>query len=228
MVFNLSSSDLATALGGGAALSRTRRARRAQLLAIARELFLSEGYHGTTMERVAASADVSKATLYKYFADKDDLLLALVRERMLAPGADFAHQGQAAFERALAGLTGMTGPDEVEPALLRLLELATIGRSDAFIRLMGELAFDRPLLLTRVRELALNPDTEHFYEAFEPRLSASLPPGLDAAMLMQILYALLAGYRVMNAATLGQGGLTPERWAASIAALLQRCIQPPG
>lgn len=41
--------------------------------------FLVHGYAGTSMDRVAASAGVSKATVYNHFGDKEGLFIALVR-----------------------------------------------------------------------------------------------------------------------------------------------------
>ena len=41
--------------------------------------FLQHGYAGTSMDRVAAAAGVSKPTVYSYFKDKEGLFKALVR-----------------------------------------------------------------------------------------------------------------------------------------------------
>lgn len=41
--------------------------------------FLGQGYAGTSMDRVAASAGVSKATVYSHFQDKEGLFAALIR-----------------------------------------------------------------------------------------------------------------------------------------------------
>lgn len=51
-----------------------------QILAGAMQVFLARGYAGTSMDRVAAAAGVSKATVYSYFQDKESLFAALVRE----------------------------------------------------------------------------------------------------------------------------------------------------
>lgn len=50
-----------------------------QVLQAACELFLSEGYSGTNMDRIAARAGVSKATVYSYFPDKKLLFLEAAR-----------------------------------------------------------------------------------------------------------------------------------------------------
>lgn len=49
-----------------------------QILQGAMQEFLVHGYAGTSMDRVAASGSVSKATVYSYFLDKQGLFKALV------------------------------------------------------------------------------------------------------------------------------------------------------
>lgn len=55
-------------------------ARRAQILAQARAIFLERGYAGTTTELVATSCRISKQTLYRLFPSKTELFRALVVE----------------------------------------------------------------------------------------------------------------------------------------------------
>lgn len=55
-----------------------RRARRAQLLESALEVFVSQGYHSAAMDDIAERAGVSKPVLYQHFPGKLDLYLALL------------------------------------------------------------------------------------------------------------------------------------------------------
>lgn len=59
---------------------RSARKRRA-ILEAATELFLRQGYQGTSMDQIAALAAVSKQTVYKHFSDKErlfaDILLGI-------------------------------------------------------------------------------------------------------------------------------------------------------
>ncbi|QGZ31978.1 TetR/AcrR family transcriptional regulator [Stutzerimonas stutzeri] len=48
-------------------------AKREAILSAARELFLSNGYEGSSMDAIAAEAGVSKLTLYSHFKDKEAL-----------------------------------------------------------------------------------------------------------------------------------------------------------
>jgi TetR/AcrR family transcriptional repressor of mexJK operon len=59
------------------ALGRSAR-KRLTILSAGRDLFLSNGYQGTSVDQIAASAEVSKQTVYKHFGDKYELLLAIV------------------------------------------------------------------------------------------------------------------------------------------------------
>jgi TetR/AcrR family transcriptional repressor of mexJK operon len=54
------------------------QAKRDSIRTAARELFLRDGYVGTSMDDVAARARVSKQTVYKHFTDKEALFEAVV------------------------------------------------------------------------------------------------------------------------------------------------------
>lgn len=55
-------------------LSSRQLAKRAQIAAAARRLFLDQGFAGTSMDAVTTEAGVSKQTLYSYFPTKVELL----------------------------------------------------------------------------------------------------------------------------------------------------------
>src|SRR5438094_6056273 len=58
---------------------RTRSERkRVAILAAATDVFLENGYRGTSMDEIAALAAVSKQTVYKHFADKERLFSEIV------------------------------------------------------------------------------------------------------------------------------------------------------
>ncbi|APY90042.1 TetR family transcriptional regulator [Streptomyces alfalfae] len=52
--------------------------KRAAILAAARELFLADGFDRSSVDAIAARAEVSKRTVYDYFGDKQTLLQAVV------------------------------------------------------------------------------------------------------------------------------------------------------
>lgn len=61
---------------GGASSSLKQR----QVMAAASELFMDQGFAGTSMDAVARKAGVSKATVYAHFASKEDLFEAMVAQ----------------------------------------------------------------------------------------------------------------------------------------------------
>jgi len=80
---------------------RQKEARPQQLLDAALELFVEKGFAATRAEEVAQRAGVSKGTLYLYYASKEELLKAVIREHLstrIAAGAALAerHAGSAA------------------------------------------------------------------------------------------------------------------------------------
>jgi len=69
--------------------TRRKEARPEEITAAALELFVERGFANTRLEDVAARAGVSKGTLYLYFANKEELFKAVVREAMVARLVEF-------------------------------------------------------------------------------------------------------------------------------------------
>jgi TetR/AcrR family transcriptional regulator, mexJK operon transcriptional repressor len=77
------------------AVQKRQSPKIAQILEAATALFLSQGYGATSMDGVARSAGVSKATLYAHFAGKDDLFAAVVEAECARLKAALAPSGAA-------------------------------------------------------------------------------------------------------------------------------------
>ena len=72
------------------------------MLEAARGVFLERGYSGATLEAIAEEAGFSKGVVYSQFANKADLLLALLEARI----EERAEENEAAVE-GLAGAAGL-------------------------------------------------------------------------------------------------------------------------
>jgi AcrR family transcriptional regulator len=70
--------------------TRRKEARPEEITAAALELFIERGYAATRLEDIAARAGVSKGTLYLYFANKEEIFKAVVREGIGSPIKEFA------------------------------------------------------------------------------------------------------------------------------------------
>ncbi|MBU0517039.1 MAG: TetR/AcrR family transcriptional regulator [Proteobacteria bacterium] len=56
---------------------REKRRRRARIMNAAKKVFTDKGFGGATMEEIALEAELSPATLYLYFKNKNDLYASL-------------------------------------------------------------------------------------------------------------------------------------------------------
>lgn len=90
-------------------VGRPRGTHGAELLDIAREAFITEGFAGATMDAVAARARISKSSLYRDHPSKDALYAAVV--------ADWVHRGRDAMRPLVDGLLEA---DDLPNGLLRL------------------------------------------------------------------------------------------------------------
>jgi AcrR family transcriptional regulator len=97
----------------------TGKERRQQLLEIGRRLFAERGFEGTSIEEIAAQADVSKPVVYEHFGGKEGLYAVVVDREV---------------ERLLTVVTSLLEGDHSEPkfeaaaiALLRYIDENTDG-----------------------------------------------------------------------------------------------------
>jgi AcrR family transcriptional regulator len=100
--------------------SRTRRAgrirmtsaeRREQLIGVARSLFADRGFEGTSVEEIAAKAQVSKPVVYEHFGGKEGLYAVVVDREV-----------RALLEGIQGSLTDGRPRELVEGATLALLD----------------------------------------------------------------------------------------------------------
>ncbi|MGW0779913.1 TetR/AcrR family transcriptional regulator [Streptomyces sp. NPDC002913] len=78
---------------------RSTSEARARLLATATRIFYADGIHSVGIDRITAEAKVTRATLYRHFTGKEELVLAYLDQ------ADQGIRGQIATARASVGST---------------------------------------------------------------------------------------------------------------------------
>jgi AcrR family transcriptional regulator len=62
----------------------TGKQRREQLIEVGRKLFADKGFEGTTVEEIAAKANVSKPVVYEHFGGKEGLYAVVVDREIAA------------------------------------------------------------------------------------------------------------------------------------------------
>lgn len=73
---------------------------RDRLVETASRLFYAEGIHAVGVDRLVTEAGVTRATFYRHFPTKDDLVVEYLRERhaLVRSGVDSARSGRSATD----------------------------------------------------------------------------------------------------------------------------------
>ena len=84
--------------------------KRQLVLDAAADLFMAQGYGAVSMDAIARSAGVSKATLYAYFSSKDQLFATIIGEacRQNIGGATQLPEGETDLRAVLTLVAGNT------------------------------------------------------------------------------------------------------------------------
>ncbi len=82
---------------------RRKHDRPAEILAAARDAFVSRGFRSTRLEDIAKRAGVTKGTIYLYYRNKEALFVQVVRDT-IGPFLADAEQTAAGFEGAASEL----------------------------------------------------------------------------------------------------------------------------
>jgi AcrR family transcriptional regulator len=88
----------------------TGKERREQLLEVGRRLFAEKGFEGTSVEEIAATAEVSKPVVYEHFGGKEGLYAVVVDREIrslldaITASLQTAHQPRILLEHAALAL----------------------------------------------------------------------------------------------------------------------------
>ncbi len=124
--------------------ARTRAALRQHAL----RLFRERGYQQTTVEQIAAAAEVSPSTFFRYFPTKEDLVLQDDMDIMIAEAFERQPAGLgpvAAFRVALREVTGSYSQADLDVLRATTALIATVPEvraraTDEFARMIAVLS----------------------------------------------------------------------------------------
>lgn len=163
-------------------------ARRAQtrqsIVEAAEQLFLANGYNGTSMRQIARHAGVALGGIYNYFGSKEELFFALLEERLPA-------------EEVLNMLAAVEGRDGAEMLGVTFENLLVLAREqvDYFALILTDI---REFEGRNIRHLGL--DLLPGMHAFAQRIQAAggLRDDVDELVLMRLFISLMLGFMVTD------------------------------
>lgn len=133
----------------GGVLSTDHGEARGQILAAAEVVFERFGIAKTTMDDVACEVNVSRPTVYRYFADRDALVTALIEarsRRLFDRARDYIRSREGIVEQLVDGLIYLVDHGRRDPVVRLIvspehMDLATalVGSSGLATRLTAEM-----------------------------------------------------------------------------------------
>jgi AcrR family transcriptional regulator len=207
MTRNLIASD-------GRVIGTRARATRTRLMEATRTLLRRHGVLELKVVDITREADTSPATFYQYFADVDDVLLALSRtagdnEKALLDLLTSDWAGPDGLARARAFVDAYMGYWEDHQSVLRIRNLKAEEGAARFRRARTRAA------LPLIEAMALMVERGQK----EGRVSRELEPFATASAMMAMLERLLAYQR-----ELGQRGTTRESLRRTLATLIHQTL----
>ncbi|MBA54161.1 MAG: TetR family transcriptional regulator [Pseudomonadales bacterium] len=155
--------------------------RRKRILLAAREVFANEGFRTAEVKTIATRAGVGKATIYKHFDSKEDLLLSVVK-------ADL----QAIRDIALTNLVGAGHPlERLKSTSLAIADYLDQNRnfSMVLIREAGEFMPE----IQRLHEDVVSANQAFADAFFDAMKSEGVLPDIPNQILLNLLMNLTIG-----------------------------------
>jgi AcrR family transcriptional regulator len=159
--------DVATGLR-----ERKRQQTRERLTRAAMALFLDRGFEATTLDDIAAAAEISRRSFFHYFASKEDVVFAWQEDSTAALVAAVASRPATesmlvAAENAIAAMVRQLEPGEA-------IAMAQLKRDNPALQARDQVKYEK---LERALAEALGKRAGHKTEKLEARLVAMIATG---------------------------------------------------
>ena len=151
---------------------RKRQQTRERLTRAAMALFLERGFEATTLDDIAAAADISRRSFFHYFASKEDVVFAWHDEFTAALTAVIAARpaGESMLstaENAIAAMVRQLEPGEA-------MAMAQLKRDNPALQARDQVKYEK---LERALAEALGKRAGHKTEKLQARLVAMIATG---------------------------------------------------
>ena len=152
--------------------ARKRRETRERLTRAAMALFLERGFEATTLDDIAAAADISRRSFFHYFESKEDVVFAWHEASTAALIAAVAARPASesmlsAAENAIAAMVRQLEPGEA-------LAMAQLKRDNPALQARDQVKYEK---LERALADALGKRAGHKTEKLQARLVAMIATG---------------------------------------------------
>jgi AcrR family transcriptional regulator len=171
-----------------------RDARRDQILGAARRCFLRDGFHATSMQDLFAESGLSAGAVYRYFAGKDDVILAIAEDNM--------HEVLAMIDQVATADPGRSVGEVVADALALVQAKDEADGVGGMAVLVWSEALRNPELAEKLRALLTGMHDDFTRLAADRQRTGGLPPGVTAYAISRALVAVMAG-SILQLAILG-------------------------
>jgi AcrR family transcriptional regulator len=162
-----------------------RDARRDQILGAARRCFLRDGFHATSMQDLFAESGLSAGAVYRYFAGKDDVILAIAEDNM--------HEVLALINQVATADPGRSAGEVVADALALIQAKHEADGVGGTAVLVWSEALRNPELAAKLRALLAGMLDDFTRLAADHQRAGDLPGGVAADAIARTLVALMAG-----------------------------------
>src|SRR6202048_2688480 len=168
----LSKAKPAPTAGGPGLRQRKQQQPRERLTRMAMALFLERGFEATTLDDIAAAADISRRSFFHYFASKEDVVFAWQEEITAALIAAVAARPVnesmlAAAENAISAMVRQLKPGEA-------IAMARLKRDNPALQARDQVKYEK---LERALAEALGKRAGHKTGERQGRLGAQMGAG---------------------------------------------------
>lgn len=150
------------ALVGEGVWDRHRRLVAAEIEQVALRLFAEQGYDNVTTDDIARACNISVRTLFRYFAAKRDLLLAVPRRSLalLCDAVDQRSAGEDLLTSWREAAMSLLGGDEVDLALIQQLKEILRDSPDLLETINADVELTERFVRTNAERLGVDPATD--------------------------------------------------------------------
>jgi AcrR family transcriptional regulator len=192
-------------------MKKNKRTNRDVVLQVATSLFLTQGYHTTSMDEIVAVSNVSKTNIYYYFKSKEELLSAILDQLIQI------------YNEMIFDVVSRQDKS-IQERLEILLQLLTRQESDClggcpFITLYTQMPQDTPLFRDKVSQFFQSQITTVEALLNEGMGKLEIKAGLPAKSTAQFIVSAIEGALFLQHAS--QDSTILENLKSSLAFLLK-------